>query len=235
MNKTKKYMVLDVETANSVEDPFVYDIGFLICDRYGNIYEKKSFVVTDIYDGEKDLMTSCYYAKKLPRYEEGLRCGNFQRISFYSVRQLIKFYLEKYHVSAVCAYNARFDCGALNLTQRFLTCSKYRYFFPYGTQIYDVWNMACQMICKRKKYYDYCVEMKKISPKGNILTNAETVYGFITKDCEFSESHTGLEDVMIETQIMAYCFRQKKPMNKKINRWCWRIPQKKKEKIEKMG
>ena len=41
-----------------------------------------------------------------------------------------------------------------------------------------------------------------------------------------------LEDVLIEVQIMAWCFKQKKKMSRKINRVCWRIPsQVHKEKI----
>ena len=43
---------------------------------------------------------------------------------------------------------------------------------------------------------------------------AETVYRYITRDTDFVESHTGLEDVKIETLIMAYCYRQHKKMRK---------------------
>jgi hypothetical protein len=64
-----------------------------------------------------------------------------------------------------------------------------------------------------------------ISPSGNIKTSAETVYAYITQNAEFNESHTGLQDVLIEVQIMAHCFRQHKSMDKSINRFCWRIPQ----------
>ena len=31
------FMVLDTETANSVEQPLPYDIGYAICDRQGNV------------------------------------------------------------------------------------------------------------------------------------------------------------------------------------------------------
>ena len=31
------YLVLDVETANSTNDPLVYDLGFAVCDRKGKI------------------------------------------------------------------------------------------------------------------------------------------------------------------------------------------------------
>ena len=55
----------------------------------------------------------------------------------------------------------------------------------------------------------------------------EAVYAYMTKNADFDESHTGLADVLIETEIMAKCFAQHKKMDKSINRSCWRIPQKK--------
>ena len=61
----------------------------------------------------------------------------------------------------------------------------------------------------------------------NIKTSAETVFAYMTKNEKYEECHTGLQDVLIETQIMAKCFAQHKKMNKKINRLCWRIPQSK--------
>ena len=46
------------------------------------------------------------------------------------------------------------------------------------------------------------------------------------KKNDFEEEHTGLADALIETQILARCLKSHKSINKKINRACWRIPQK---------
>ena len=43
---------------------------------------------------------------------------------------------------------------------------------------------------------------------------AEILYRFISGNKDFIENHTGLEDVMIEKEILAYCFRQHKAMRK---------------------
>ena len=228
--KKNYYLVLDVETANTTEDALVYDLGYAVCDRHGEIYEYCSMVVSDVYDDKKELMNTCYYHEKLPKYEEGLKNNDFERVSLYEARKRIVDAIEKYDVCAVCAYNAHFDKTALNTTERYITKSKYRYFLPYGIPVYCIWHMACQVICTQKRYSKFCIENGFLSPKGNILTNAETVYAYINKDIYFEEAHTGLQDVLIETQIMAHCFRQHKKMDKNINRLCWRIPQKKKSK-----
>ena len=45
MSAKKYYLVLDVETANSTDDALVYDLGYVVCDKKGNIYEADSFIV----------------------------------------------------------------------------------------------------------------------------------------------------------------------------------------------
>ena len=53
MDRRKKYyLVVDVETANSTQEALVYDLGFAICDKKGNIYVEKSYVITDIFFDE---------------------------------------------------------------------------------------------------------------------------------------------------------------------------------------
>lgn len=221
------YLVLDVETANSTDDPLVYDLGFAVCDRKGNIYEAESYVVSDIFYKETELMQTAYYHEKLPKYYEGIKKQAFKVINFYMAKKRIADLIEKYNIKAVCAYNASFDTKALNTTQRYLTNSKYRYFLPYGTEIYCIWHMACQVICTQKRYIKFCLDNGFVSESGNIKTSAETVFAYMTKNEKYEECHTGLQDVLIETQIMAKCFAQHKKMNKKINRLCWRIPQSK--------
>lgn len=232
MSAKKFYLVLDVETANSTNDALVYDLGYAVCDKKGNIYEADSFIVSDIFYKEAELMQSAYYAKKIPIYLEGIKNRAFNVVTFYEARERLLAAMRAYNVEAVCAYNANFDYTALNTTQRWLTKSKYRFFLPYGTKVYCIWHMACQLICTQKAYIKFCLENGFVSPSGNIKTNAETVYAYMTDNNAYEENHTGLEDVLIETKILAKCFAQHKRVEKNINRFCWRIPQAKAKEIK---
>lgn len=231
MSAKKYYLVLDVETANSTDDALVYDLGYVVCDKKGNIYEADSFIVSDIFFEEANLMQSAYYAKKIPTYLEGIKNRAFNVVTFKQAREKLLNAIKSYKVEAVCAYNANFDYTALNTTQRWLTKSKYRYFLPYGTKVYCIWHMACQLICTQKNYIKFCLENGFVSPSGNIKTSAETVYAYMTNNADYDENHTGLEDVLIETKILAKCFAQHKKMDKNINRFCWRIPQTKAKEV----
>lgn len=227
MRKKDLYIVGDIETANFAEDALAYDVGLAIIDRKGNVYDRKSFIVSEIFVNEPDLMKSAYYAHKIPEYLAEIERGGREVATFYKVVALLKEWNTKYKPKAFLAYNAFFDMSGLNRTQRYITKSKYRYALPYGLQVQCIWHMACQTICSQKKYYDFCIKNGFVSKAGNISTSAETVYRFLTNDPIFQEEHKGLEDVEIEAKIFAECIKKHKKMNRKINRACWRLAQRK--------
>jgi len=219
-------LVLDIETANFIDDAIAYDIGFAIADRKGNIYETRSFMVSDLFFDYADLLKSAYYADKLPSYWIDYAKGKRTLVQLTTAKRIVAELMKKYNVTDVYAYNASFDLNGLNRSIRYITKSKYRYFFPYGTKIHCIWNMACQTILTQKSFFKFAIENGLVKENGNIMTSAETAYRYICKDNDFTESHTGLEDVMIETAILAKCYQQHKKMETSISRNCWTIPQK---------
>lgn len=227
MKKNERFIVIDTETANSVEYPLTYDVGFYVMDRKGQVYEEKSLVVYDIYAKEREMMKTAYYAEKLPKYEEKLKSGERKMVSFFTVKKMVKELMEKHNTNTVYAYNMNFDKRALNNTQRFTTEEKYRWFFPFGTEFRCIWNMACQVLLARPSYIKFALKNGYVSEKNNILTNAECCYRYITKDTSFTEEHQGLDDVKIEAKILLACFAQHKKMETKPYQACWRLVQNK--------
>ena len=80
-------LVFDTETANSLDDPLVYDIGWAIVDKHGRVYETKSFINADIFIDEKDLMQTAYYKDKIPMYWDRYRNGETVIKSWYNIRK----------------------------------------------------------------------------------------------------------------------------------------------------
>lgn len=229
VDKRKKYvMVLDVETTNNQigiknapNDGLVYDIGFTIADKKGNVYAKRSFAIKEVFDWT-DLMNTAYYKNKLLIYYDRIAKGQMEKISIWDARKRIHKAMEYFNVKEVYAYNANFDYTTLNNTVRYISGSGCRWFFPYGTQICDIWHIACQVLGVQKTFQWENIR----NDNGNLLTNAERMFTYMSSNEEFEEEHTGLADALIETQILARCLRSHKSINKKINRACWRIPQK---------
>ena len=227
MSRRKEmYLVIDTETCNTVEQPLPYDIGFAICDRMGNIAEERSYVVAETFLDMKDTMKSAYFAEKIPQYWEDIKNGTRKIKSIYKIRREVKDLMNKYNVKKVGAYNMSFDKRALNNVMRYTTKSFCRWFFPFGTEFFCIWNLATQTLLQQKTFFKMAEKNDWFSEKGNLLTNAEVTYNYINKMSDFKENHTGLEDVRIEIEIMAHCFKQHKKMNTNMNPSCWRLVQK---------
>lgn len=210
------YLTIDTETANNLDCPFVFDIGGCVHDKKGNISETFSFIVREIFIGMPELMEQCFYQSKLPTYHEQIRQEKRIIKSYYEIRQHIHELCKKYNIRAIIAHNMRFDYRATNVTQRYLTYSKYRYFFPYGVELWDTLKMAQDTICKQKTYQRFCAANGFLQKNGKPRATAEILYKYITNDITFIESHTGLEDVLIEKEIFAKCMAQHKKMRKKV-------------------
>lgn len=218
-------IMLDTETANTHEidgkldmtDVLFYDLGFQVIDSHGRTYgEKFSFVNSDIFYHEAELMKSAYYAKKIPQYLEDIQNGKREVANTYQIRQKIFEVCKKYNCQFVCAHNARFDSRAVNNTQRYTTKSKYRYFLPKNLEWWDTLKMARSVLGQMPTYRRFCEENDYITKNNQLRFTAEIIYRYITKNLDFVESHTGLEDVEIETEILHYCHRQHKTMKKKL-------------------
>ena len=218
-------IMLDTETANTHEidgkldmtDVLFYDLGFQVIDSHGRTYGKKfSFVNSDIFYHEKELMKSAYYAKKIPQYRNDILEGKRIVANTYEIRKALVDVINKYNCVFICAHNARFDNPALNNIQRWTTKSKYRYFVPYGIEWWDTLKMARDVLGSMPTYRTFCEENGYITKNNQLRFTAEIIYRYITKNNDFVESHTGLEDCEIEAQILAYCVKQHKKMRKKL-------------------
>lgn len=208
------YLTIDTETANSLEDPMMYDIGGCIHDKQGNVYETFSFVIYDVFCADRELFNTAYYAEKRPMYEQQIAAGQRKIVSIYTARRHVADLCKAYNVKAIIAHNARFDYRSTNYTLRYVTKSKSRFFLPYGIPMWDTLKMAQDTICKQKAYIRFCEEYGYIKKNGTVRATAEILYKYISNNPEFMEDHTGLEDVLIEKEIFARCMKQHKKMRK---------------------
>ena len=227
MDKRRHYiLVLDTETANTIvedngklnmKDVLVYDFGWAVVDKSGNVYETQSFVNRDIFVYEREMMQSAYYHDKIPRYIEDIQSGARKMANLYEIRQAILDTIERWNIDTIAAYNARFDENALKRTQSWVTKSKYRYFLPFdAVEWWDIQKAAHDVITKMPTYKAFADANNLYTKTGRIRENAESIYRFISGQHDFEESHTGLEDVLIEAKILAYCFRQHKAMRLRL-------------------
>lgn len=217
-------MLVDVETANDTDCALTYDISTRMVDAQGQILIQHAFVVRDVFNDMRDVVKQAFYADKIPEYISDLQNHNRQMRNFMTIRRVLLTEMKQYNCNTVVAYNARFDRNALNNTLRYLTKSRFRWFFPYNTEFICIWNMACQTVCQTKEYKEFAELNNLISNHGkNYRATAETVYAFLTNNPDFTEEHKGLEDVKIEQEIMFHCLQNYNdfPHGMGIRPNCW--------------
>ena len=208
-------IVLDTETANNQFEngkcikntALVYDFGFAVVDETANIIEERSYVIKEVFFGESDLMQSAYYSNKIPIYLNDILQGKRIPLSFFEAKKEFYNLIEQYNITDIMAHNAWFDFGALNNTQKYITKSKYRYFFADNLCILDTLRMAREIFGKDEKYAQWCKINNFVTKKSKPQLTAEVLYRYLKNNRNFQENHTGLEDVKIEKEIFAYCLQ----------------------------
>lgn len=213
------YVVLDTETAPIVKrdyvspsDSAVYDFGFMVCDKDGNVLESHSYVIAETFNNSS-LMNSAYYVNKLPQYRAGVGFNSdseWQMVDCLTAYREFRNACKKHNVKTVWAYNVNFDVQALNATVSRLSNGFVNFFMPYGVRVRDIWDYAT-CITTSKGFLKFCHRNGYVSPKGNPKTSAEIVYRYLKSDIDFTERHTALSDCEIENDILTKC----KKMHKK--------------------
>lgn len=133
--KKKFYLVLDTETATlpfandlckdakqkqkiAIAKPLVYDIGWVIVDRLGNVYKKVNYLVQETFF-VPNVFNTAYYCDKRPIYMDLLER---EEISAKTWNKIIKELQEDLSIcDMVTAYNACFDFKkAIPYTERYI-------------------------------------------------------------------------------------------------------------------
>ena len=193
--------VFDTETT-SLEKPFCYNVGYIICNDEGETLCKKSFVVEQIWHN-LPLFSSAYYAEKRNFYISDMRTRKTKLEKFgYICQQMIRDF-RNYNVERAFAYNSSFDEKVFNFN-----CDWYKCNNPFDNiSIIDIRGFVHQFLVNLS-YKAFCERYEYFTDSGNYSTTAETVYKFISNNCDFIEEHTALSDSEIEKDVLFECLKR---------------------------
>ena len=119
--RRKYYLILDCETATlpcadglpenekkkiAIAKPLIYDLGWTIVDKKGNIYLRENYLISEIFS-VPSIFNTAYYAHKRPLYLEKLDKGEIVLTDWRTAVSRLEFALSI--TEAVGAYNAMFD------------------------------------------------------------------------------------------------------------------------------
>lgn len=259
MRKLLSYLVLDSETATlpfvnliangcaevkkkiAIARPLIYDIGWTVCNRLGEIIKREQFLVAEIFC-VPSVFNTAYYAEKRPIYLEKLQRGE---ITIKPWNEIIDILIKDMQsVNAVGAFNSMFDFKkAIPFTELYISklYSKDYYAWekmqyklcekiatePYkknpdkefdneaflfrGVEypLFDLWGLATTHLLNNVSYKTECLEHDLLTNSGLYFkTSAESTYQYLMDKYDFEESHTALDDAIIESYILGKVARK---------------------------
>lgn len=209
------YCLIDTETAEMNK---VYDFGYILFDKKGNILFERNYINIDIFDND-NYMQNAYYAWKKPLY------NNLENVIYTTTKGMFTDFFkmcEKYNVTHLLAYNLSFDMKALKYTANKFAHMNINYD---NFILVDVMRTAIETFINTDKYRTFCKKNNEITEKGNYKSSAETVYRYINCDIDFNEDHTALSDCYCEYSIFMKCLKQKKTVSIGVKGNLWKIIQ----------
>jgi hypothetical protein len=220
MSKRQYFAILDTET--TIQDT-VCDIGIVIVDRKGTVYNKMAVLVKGHYGNyelfhDKNASDIWGYAglnRRKQAYVEMLDNGSRKLASVSAINTWIQKAIAVYNPT-LTAFNLAFDNSKCHNTGIDLTGFQNRF---------CLWQAAVGNICDTRQYKEFVLNhhlFNKPTDKGNMTfkTNAEVVCGFITGTL-IDEPHTALEDAMyFELPILTHILK-KRDWQSKITPYDW--------------
>ena len=199
------------------------DIGIVIVDRKGTIYNQMAVLVKGqfdavelFYDNRIGGMWNFDYAqKKRKMYNQMLDSGSRILSGVSAINRWIDKAIAVYNPT-LTAYNLSFDVSKCRNTG--IELSGF-------TNRFCLWQAAVGNICNSRKYRQFVVDnhlFNKPTDRGNMTyqTNAETVCGFLSGNV-ITEPHTAIEDAIdFELPILTHILK-KRNWQSKITPYDW--------------
>lgn len=252
-NKTKRYLMLDCETATlpfadeiagdnperkkriAIAKPLIYDIGWTITNRKGDILESKQFLIAETF-AVPSIFNTAYYAEKRPIYLEMLKknetsikpwnevidvliadMGNVDGVgafnSMFDFKKAIPFtelYIRELYSPTYYQWEqiqrrsaARIADGERNQPNPDFEAEIFR-FRGKEYPLFDMWGLATTYLLNNSTYKNKCLEHSMLTNSGTFFkTSAESTFRYLCDKYDFMESHTALDDAIIESFILS--------------------------------
>lgn len=211
----KVFAILDIETLTDAR--LALDIAWIVYDSKGKELERRNYLVSEIVDSPFYylLMRRDSFMKNKAQYY--IDSEVFNSINVACLEHIycdFRGIADRYNAKIVaCAYNAKFDYNALNENMQEYYGQD---FFDDDIEVVDIMTMALATVCDTNKFVRWCILNGFVTEKGNVKTNAETVYAYLTKNPDFIEAHHALLDCEIEADIYFKARSYKKKHHKQF-------------------
>jgi hypothetical protein len=218
--KTKTFLVADGESTGLADKAYLFDFGYVIGNRKGDAIVERSFLVREILTNPRIMLGALYNddwrammgGKLFSHYIPELARHNAALYNWSDIVATMREDMLTHSVDVFAAYNLRFDMGAIATTQKHINNAGK--VLAYTPDLLCLWEFACTTLCNTPMYHRIAEQMGNdagwITDAGNVRTNAEKVYAYVSGQYDFVENHTALSDARIEFEILQRLLASKK-------------------------
>lgn len=163
--RKKYYLVFDCETATlpfastlenasgkqkiAIAKPLIYDLGWQVIDRKGNVYCRRSYLVSEIFSVPQ-IFNTAYYASKRPIYLDKLKNNEIILTDWKTATAELEKDLQV--CCAVGAYNSMFDYKkAIPFTERYIKALYSSNYYKWEKEQIEYCKNILEYPCNKKE------------------------------------------------------------------------------------
>ena len=196
-------IIFDTETIGKVNQDLI-NIGYKIIDldisngSFKTLQERDYLITRFINNKDYCLNDDFVGAQKYGLWLNALENKKAVKRTLKQVFKTLENDIKKFKVLCGYAYNCKFD------VDKFMKNG-----FEFNIPIFDIWGYASKAIINTYDYYKWAIENNQLTESERYISSTvESVTRYLNNDLNFKESHTALDDVQYETQILVECFKR---------------------------
>jgi hypothetical protein len=201
--KRKSYLISEIFSV-----PQVFNTGYYAHKRpiYLERLRKGETILTDWNTAIEDLINDMQYVESVGAYNSMF---DFKKAIPFTELYINMLYSSEFYEwekmqNKLCDTIA---CGRFNKPTREFEPDIFR-FRNNAYDLFDVWGLSCEHIMNNNEYKQMCIDNGWQTASGKYFkTSAETCFRYFSNEIEFEESHTAIDDTIIESQLFVEILR----------------------------
>jgi hypothetical protein len=201
--KRKSYLISEIFSV-----PQVFNTGYYAHKRpiYLERLRKGETILTDWNTAIEDLINDMQYVESVGAYNSMF---DFKKAIPFTELYINMLYSSEFYEwekmqNKLCDSIAY---GRFNKPTREFEPDIFR-FRNNAYDLFDVWGLSCEHIMNNNEYKQMCIDNGWQTASGKYFkTSAETCFRYFSNEIEFEESHTAIDDTIIESQLFVEILR----------------------------
>jgi hypothetical protein len=200
--RLNNHIIIDTETTKL---GYVYNYAYIVFNNKG-IIKTYNTLITEAFQYDNSIISKL--DKRLQDYD------NMPRVSIIEAVTRLLEDVKDYNADVYAFSASHFDTYHIKQTLAIANAST-TMLQPFK----DLQGLSSTTICNQPTYIRVCRDKNMKTKKGYISRTAQNLYRYVSKDYDYKQTHTALDDCFIELAIWKHVKAQHKAINYKVSNY----------------